>query len=227
MSLNYVKQTNIPRLEIYNVKHGDFGIYYGNNGYFCVLDCGSSQRQSKFRNSNDTPLIMVNNIINNNKLKSPKNEILISHFHEDHYNMAGLFCINNKFDNIYLPFINTRFKYIRLAIYGHCLHHFLSNSELNVKFKANESIINLFNGKYATKKTLLSKGMEVDSITDSNGNKAKVLWPPKNHIIWVHSGFEGNGGGLKKTIGMIVKWMEENKVATESQKIEYKTQETK
>jgi len=63
MSFQYVYPNNFPKIELYNVKHGDFGIYFNEN-YQCFLDFGSLQKERPLNIDNtETPLNIFNTII--------------------------------------------------------------------------------------------------------------------------------------------------------------------
>jgi len=166
-------------MEIYNVKHGDFGAYLDcDKDYSCVLDCGSSQSQSRLHTACTTPTrIMggVSQIINSTK----KRDLLISHFHRDHYNGVKVFS-NYKlpfFDKMYIPYIEFKADYSKQFIYSFCLLHETANI-LNKSFSLLKDFESLFKKSYEKDMVMVGEGDEIPSITDSKGNTAEIIWPP-------------------------------------------------
>lgn len=107
-------------IEIFNVKHGDFGVYHDlKKNYVCVLDCGSLQQNMRLHNSSLTP----NDVIEreSGKVASiPMRDILISHYHGDHFSHVCKFKKYGMpfFQKMYIPYIDFTSSYGDRLLYS-------------------------------------------------------------------------------------------------------------
>jgi len=96
ISFIFVLGGNMPEIRFINVKHGDFGIFEDLlEEYLCVWDCGTSQEKDylKVGFPNMTPVDMIASEVRR-ILKYHENwtkDVLISHYHFDHYNGLEIF----------------------------------------------------------------------------------------------------------------------------------------
>lgn len=188
-------------LDVFNVKHGDFGVYHDLSGnYLCLLDCGSTQLNSGLHTACLTPQEIIDSVVTC-KITSPSiidwlsfKNILISHYHEDHFNGLGILKAKKSgpfFETMYLPFIDFKKKYAGQLLYSLCLLQGASDA-LNIKYTQLENFSSLFLDNYAKQRTFLCRGDNINAIKDNGHNVAEVLWPPK--------GIDGESKELQKFI---------------------------
>ncbi len=174
-------------INIFNVKHGDFGIFHDQGNYMCILDCGSSQSKSGLKTACTTPVNLID-LVSTNFINYKHKELLISHYHDDHYNCINAF---NKisqtpvFENMYLPYIKFEGKYfhdenklIGQINYSYCLLNSLTSS-IKPPFKTFKNYQNLFKNKYAINHIYLHKNYQFKGNSSYFNKSVKVLWPPQ------------------------------------------------
>jgi len=194
----------------FNVKHGDFGVYYNQNSkYSCVLDCGSSQLNSCLHTGCSTPRRVIDSVTNRIPFFSSsinKRDILISHYHQDHFNGIRAF---KKFGlpffrNMFVPHIDFKANYSKQMLYSMCLLYTTSKF-LKISFTPMKSFSSLFIEKYAKNYVKCHRGNIIKEIQNQNGIKAEVLWPPK--FIYDEDSIE-----LGEFIGKLEKALQENEL---------------
>lgn len=169
-------------IDIFNVKHGDFGVYYDiDHNYTCVLDCGTSQPNSCLHNTCLTPRKIIDIICNRISSSTNIKDILISHYHEDHFNGIGTF---NKyglpfFRNLYVPYIDFKANYAKQALYSFCLLK-ATSEVLQIPFTLKKRFSTLFLDNYAQKNIMLYRGNKLQEIKDGKGVNIEILWPLKH-----------------------------------------------
>lgn len=172
-------------IDIFNVKHGDFGVYHDpEQNYICVLDCGTSQQNSCLHTGCLTPKRIINFIghrISSSTSSTSKRDILISHYHQDHFNEIRAFKRYGLpfFRNMYVPYIDFKAGYTKQFLYSMCLLE-ATSEVLQIPFTSLQSFSSLFLEKYAQKYIKCHRGNILPEIKDSNGAVAKVLWPPRH-----------------------------------------------
>jgi hypothetical protein len=176
-------------IDIFNVKHGDFGVYFNTDqNYSCILDCGTSQPNSCLHTNCLTPGKLINLVsyqISSFSNSPNSRDILISHYHQDHFNGIRAFRKNGLpfFRKMYVPYIDFSATYSKQLLYSMCL--LKATSELlKIPFTMMKSFYSLFLEKYAQKYIQLFRGNNIPEIKDSTGSVAKVIWPPKH----IHDG---------------------------------------
>lgn len=172
----------MPQVRFLNVKHGDFGIFEDNN-YICILDCGTSQPNSYLKVYPClTPKLVISHEVNRIKQNKPNCiiDVLISHYHEDHYNGLGLFKkFGIVFRHMYVPYIDFTASYTKEVLYAMCLMQ-ATAEVLRIPFTLLRQYHKLFTENYAGRIFQVSRGNKIPFIKDSAGNVAEILWPPKN-----------------------------------------------
>lgn len=189
---------------MFNVKHGDFGIYSDiDQSYICVLDCGTSQPYSSLHTSCLTPKGIISLVTDRISLFL-RRDILISHYHEDHFNSLGVLKRYNLpfFEIAYVPYIDFRANYARQFFYSMCLLQ-ATSEVLQIPFTLLKNFSSLFVDKYAQKYVMCHKGHSLPKIKDGTGTVAKVLWPPKNI-------YNGDSEILKKFITKLENTLHKN-----------------
>jgi len=168
-------------IDIVNVKHGDFGIYYNTEqGYICVLDCGTSQPNSCLHTSCLTPKRIIDSVSYRISSSTHVRDILISHYHEDHFNGIGIFKRYGLpfFRNMYVPYIDFKADYTKRFLYSMCLLKATSDV-LRIPFALLQRFSSLFLDNYAQNYIMCHGGNILREIKDGKGVVAEVLWPPK------------------------------------------------
>jgi len=168
-------------IDIFNVKHGDFGVYYNiEQDYICVLDCGTSQPNSCLHTGCLTPKRIIDFVSHRILSSISKRDILISHDHEDHFNGISVFKKYGLpfFRNMYIPYIDFTADYSKQFLYSMCLLKATSDV-LRTPFTLLQRFSSIFLDNYAQKYIKLHKGHSLREIKDSNGAVAEVLWPPR------------------------------------------------
>lgn len=168
-------------MNIFNVKHGDFGVYYDTEqDYICVLDCGTTQQDLRLHTCCLTPEKLID--FESGRISSFRGtkDILISHYHGDHFKGIGAFKRYGLpfFRNMYLPYIDFDATYTNRCLYAVCL--LSATAELlRIPFTLLKNYSSLFVDNYAQKYILVGRGDPLSDIRDSSGGDAEVLWPPK------------------------------------------------
>lgn len=169
-------------IEIFNVKHGDFGVYYDTEqDYICTLDCGTSQQKLRLHTCCLTPKKLID--FESSRISSlhGTKDILISHYHNDHFNGISAFKRYGLpfFRNMYLPYIDFKAAYTKDCLYAVCLLS-ATAKVLRIPFTLLQSYFSLFLDNYAQKYILVRRGDSLSDIRDSSDGDAEVLWPPKH-----------------------------------------------
>ncbi len=177
MSFQYVYPNNFPKIELYNVKHGDFGIYFNEN-YQCFLDFGSLQKERPLNIDNtETPLNIFNTIIASQPDNNER-DLLVSHYHKDHFNFIDNLIRPQFFRRLYVPQIDLTEKSNRGMLYSEYLITYI---DLKYNTGKKDSFIDLISGKHYSDFCPLWEGKTLPDIIDKSGNKAQILWPPRNY----------------------------------------------
>lgn len=195
---------NMPYMEIYNVKHGDFGVYYDlEKDYACVIDCGTSQPNDLLKLSLMTPKDIIASVARNLG-KFNKRDILITHLHEDHYNGIAAFRRSKEpfFRNMFIPYIDPKQDYTKTMFLAMELLDMFSTF-FKVPFTVLKNFKELFSGKYSKDVIPIYQGVILDDISSERGN-AQVLWPPM---------FKGDSKKLKYTVDRFKKTLEEHNLS--------------
>jgi len=182
-------------MNIFNVKHGDFGVYYDTEqDYSCTLDCGTSQQKLRLHTCCLTPKKLID--FESSRISSHgTKDILISHYHNDHFGGISAFKRHGLpfFRKMYLPYIDFKAAYTKDCIYAICLLQATAEAEkLRIPFTLFRDYSLLFVDNYANNYIRRGKGDQLEDISDCSGVKAEVLWPPKR--------IDGDSKGLKKFI---------------------------
>ena len=170
-------------IDTFNVKHGDFGVYHDiEQDYVCVLDCGTSQPNSCLHTGCLTPKRIINFVSHRISSSTSERDILISHYHQDHFNGISAFKKYGSpfFRNMYVPYMDFKADYTKQFLYSMCLLKATSDV-LRIPFTLLQSFSSLFLEEYAKKYIRCHRGHSLREIKDSNGAVAEVLWPP-SHI---------------------------------------------
>jgi ribonuclease BN (tRNA processing enzyme) len=168
-------------IDIFNVKHGDFGVYYNTDqNYSCILDCGTSQPNSCLHTNCLTPSKLINLVSYQISSFSNSRDILISHYHQDHYNGIHEFKKYGLpfFRKMYVPYIDFTAKYSKQLLYSMCLLEATSDL-LKIPFNMMKNFSSLFLEEYAQEKFTIHRKDILENIKDSTGSVAEVIWPPK------------------------------------------------
>ncbi|MBO6061176.1 MAG: hypothetical protein J6P98_03570, partial [Clostridia bacterium] len=101
----------INKIDVYNVKFGDC-IYLHMKDRGVLTDCGSKSRSTLNRGRNK---VLVDTMIEGIMISDPMRSLVVTHFHDDHYNLVDRFP-NNSFDKVFVPDFFTRY-HIRIQLY--------------------------------------------------------------------------------------------------------------
>lgn len=161
------------KIETKNVKFGDCNLIIGDSE--CLLvDCGSANQNKEMNlNSSDFAFSKIEDDIKCNRIDN----LMISHFHSDHFN--GILEIPNsyKFKNIYLPYSIVEEK----SIYTEDIAVLLAIAPKNSwGFKLSKKIVELF--KKLPKITCNIRFLKRKESVEFDGKELKILWPEIEYV---------------------------------------------
>lgn len=165
-------------IKMHDVLFGEF-IEVTDGESYIIIDCGCGNTKKFLSEKGQSFQSYVQT--QNNLYKGKKVDLMISHFHEDHFNGFEYFK-NLNIGNIYLPYISSDGQSSFIFKEALISYIFASN---RMKLKI-EPYINQVEFILNLRKNNLNDGISpklspvgIGNIFDSGGYKHEILWPPK------------------------------------------------
>lgn len=167
------KENRIMKIETKNVKFGDCNLIIGDNENLLV-DCGSANQNKETNlNSSEFAYSKIEDDIKCNRIDN----LMISHFHTDHFNGILKIPDSYKFKNIYLPYSIVEGK----SIYTKDIAVLLAIAPKNSwGFKLSKKIVELF--RKLPKITSNIKFLKRKDSVNFDGKELKILWPEIEYV---------------------------------------------